>query len=229
MSSDERPDAPPNPYAPPASAPPVPARRAMGAGPTWVVDADRKIPPVCLKCGTTEGISRRQERFTVSPAARGVGVTGGAAGAVVANATRHDSDLLLPLIAVIGAVLGIVVWILNTTAKRVELALPLCAACSDRWKTGVVIRRWLLFALGVAAVCLIGGLASHSVPMGVAGGVALFVMIAVAIAAKLPARFVGVQRIEGRVATLTGVSLAAIALLEQGGPPKTKKAARRSG
>jgi hypothetical protein len=228
MSAEERRDPPPNPYAPPAAplAAPAPVPARGGAGATYVVDADRKIPPVCLKCGTTAGIVRRQENFAVSPAARGIGVGGGAVGAVVANATRHDSELMFPLLGFIGAVLAIVVWVLHTTAKRVHLALPLCAACNERWNAGRTIRRWLLVALGVATVCLILGLAFHSLPVGVAGAVALAVMIIVAIPAKLPARFVGVQRIDGTAATLTGVSPAAIALLEEGGPPK-KKAARR--
>ncbi len=213
----------PNPYAPPATAPAAPAPALARGASTYAVDVERKLPPVCLKCGATERITRREERFTVSPAARGIGASGGVIGAVVANATRHDTSLMLPLLVVIGVVLTIVVWVVNKAAKHVHLSLPLCASCDERWRAGVTIRRWLLSALAIAGVCLLLGLAAQSTPVAAAGGALLFVMIVVAFAVKLPLRFVTVQRVDGSLATLGGVSPAAIAALEQGGLPKKAK------
>jgi hypothetical protein len=166
---------------------------------------------------------RRTQQFTWSPVARGIGLSGGVVGAVIASTTRGNTDLLLPILAVVGVVLGIVVWVVNMSAKRASLELPLCTACEERWRAGVTVRRWLLAALAVAFIPLFYGLTTHTVIATAVGGGLLVVAIAAAFAAKLPGRFVVAQRIEGSLVTLTGVAPAAIAVLEQGGPPKKAK------
>ena len=116
-------------------------------------------------------------------------------------------------------------YVVDVDARKVELRLPLCRACNARWTKGVAIRRWLVAALLVASGLILAGVATKETALVVGGGAALAVFLGWAIAAKLPARFVGVQRIDGNRATLTGVAPAAVAVLDLGGPPRKAKKA----
>ena len=215
--SDDAPD----PYAPPkvveAQAAPLSTAGALA------IDVDRKIPRCCLKCAATKKVIRREEQFAVtSPAGRGLSYGGGAVGAAVAAAARHDSSLLVPLILGVVVVGGVLGWILHTSATRVHLSLPLCAPCDHRWTQGVAIRRAVVTMLAAIGAGAILGLAVHSKSLLIGLGVAFVVVLVVAIVAKLPQRFVGVLRLDGRFATLTNVSPEAIALIEKGLPKKQR-------
>jgi hypothetical protein len=204
---------PPNPYDPPNVQPAL--RTADASRGTLLVDVERKIPPSCLKCGAKEGIVRREQDFSVvSPTARGFGFAGGVAGASVASVLRHDSSLLVPVLTIGGALVAVFSWILHKTATRVHLALPLCGSCNKRWTQGETIRRGLVATLGGVAIALVIGFGTHSTPLLVGAGLALVAAFVVAIPAKLPQRFVGVERLDGRLATLTRVSPEAAVFIE---------------
>jgi hypothetical protein len=200
-----------NPYRPPHAAPTASDGSDDGASlyvmeqGLFVVDSEKKIPAVCLKCARTDDIERREQRFAIGTASTATGALGGILGASIANVVRNDRELLLPLVGVVLLVIVAVGAFVHLRSERVPLQLPLCGPCARAWERGVVLRTSLLAVFGAMAF---GGLLAFYLEatdaLIVLGG-AFVVWIIAAIAMKLPARFVTARKKTGTRVYLFGV------------------------
>jgi len=171
-----------------------------------VVDAEKRLPAICLKCGARKHIVRRNERLTAATSTQGLGAVGGVCGFMVARAMRDD-----PVVGalILGGTLAgsiVVSYIIHSRAPHVELALPLCATCNATWRVGLWVRRAVLGMVGAACVALGVGFFAHETAAYITGAVLLAGMIVVALAFRLRDRFVHAATIQGSRVVLRGVS-----------------------
>lgn len=163
----------------------------MREGDLLVVPVGARLPKVCLKCGARHDITRRKASFTIGTAAKAAGTASGVGGAVLAQALRGlDRTFAVLAFTGVAGMLGVIAWLAQRGAAKVELALPLCASCDAAWTEGEMLRTRFAWALGVSFALLAAGYALYSTPtLGVGG--ALFVLaLVMAIGARLPKRFV---------------------------------------
>lgn len=170
-----------------------------------VVDAGKKLPAVCLKCGAKKDIVRRKETLVAASASQGLGAVGGVCGVMAARAMRED-----PVAAafVVGACLAgslAVGIIVHRQSPKVELALPLCGACNAKWDQGITVRRAILAALCFAGVAFAYGFFAHDTTGYVVGGMAMGAIVIAALAFRLRDRFVYAFDIRGTTVSLRGV------------------------
>lgn len=170
-------------------------RREHGAKPQQqgdllVVPVGCRLPKLCLKCGTTEGVARRPKTYTVGTASSAAGGIGGVLGASLARSMRDEEPILLvAVVTVIIALVGAGAWLVQRAAKKVELEVPLCDACLSRAAEGELLRTRLLIGLGASFVVLGAGWALSSTPVLVGGGLLFAVALVATFAAKLPSYF----------------------------------------
>lgn len=180
-----------------------------------VVDAERRLPAICLKCGAKKHIVRRNEKLTAATASQGFGAVGGVCGVMVARTMREDP--VAGALVLAGAIVGSVIvgYVVHAHAPKVSLAIPLCRECNVRWQNGVSVRHVLLGLLAIAGVAFAYGFFGHDA-VGYVVGSALFVtMIIGAVAFRLRDRFVFAASIQGSRAVLKGVSDEARAAIER--------------
>ena len=179
-----------------------------------VVDAERGLPAICLKCGARKHIVRRSERLIAATASQGYGAIGGACGVMVARAMRDDP--MLGALVLGGSLVGAVVvgLVLQAHAPKVQLALPLCRECNERWRVGLRARYATLTALCAGGAALAYGFFAHDTMGYVFGGALWAAMIVIALAFRLRDRFVYASNIRGSHAVLKGVSEEARAAIE---------------
>jgi len=173
---------------------------------TLVVDADKRLPAICLKCGAHKHIVRRNERLVAATAAQGLGAVGGVCGVMVARAMREDP--VAGAFALAASLAGslVVGYVVHRQAPKVDLALPLCRACNERWTNGVSARRIMLAILCAAFAAFAYGFLARDVFGYVVGGVAMGVAVFVAIVARLRDRFIAATDIRGTRVVLSRVS-----------------------
>lgn len=136
----EEPKDEPNPYAPPADAPPEKRKKKKRKaraekpcemlGEVMLVPRDVELPLVCMKCGGDGGdVVHVKKKFQWTPQwARFLVMCGG-----------------------IGAIVMLV------TTKRAELMIPLCPLCAKRWQLATTL-------LIVAVVALVGSIFAIRLP-----------------------------------------------------------------
>ena len=185
---------------------------------------DERLPRVCFKCAATNDILRRPEVLTVaSQTARNMGMVGGAMGAVTASIMRNNKDLLLPLLGVLGVGIGIFAVYTNNTAQRVEVAIPLCPACDERWTKAKAARPFFLGAFIATALAVLLGMASENKPLLIGGGLLFFAVCIYAVVTKPAAAYVGATWAEGSRVILTMMNERAVSMIRNGEVPKRKK------
>lgn len=185
---------------------------------------DERLPRVCFKCAATNDILRRPEVLTVaSQTARNMGMAGGAMGAVTASIMRNNKDLLLPLLGVLGVGIGIFAVYTNNTAQRVEVAIPLCPACDERWTKAKAARPFFLGAFIATALAVLLGMASENKPLLIGGGLLFFAVCIYAVVTKPAAAYVGATWAEGSRVILTMMNERAVSMIRNGEVPKRKK------
>lgn len=142
------------------------------------------LPPVCCKCGTREGLQARFATLVwINPLAW-LGALGG----------------LLPLAILIAFL-----------QKRVQIHLPICARCNERWTYGTVFR-WLSFLAPFLLAPIIGGFlgffteSDEAFAIGILVGFVLLILMPL-LTVKLVSepRAVIAKRIDDHRALLKGV------------------------
>lgn len=187
-------------------------------------DLDERLPRICFKCASTNEIVRRPEVLTVtSQTARNMGMVGGAFGAITASVMRNNKELLLPLLGLLAVGVGIFAVYSHNTAQRVEVALPLCAACDRRWTKAKAARPFFLGAFIVSALGALLGMASENKSLLVAAGAIFFAVCIYAVITKPAAAYVGATWAEGSRVVLTMLSERAVSMIKNGEVPKRKK------
>lgn len=161
------------------------------------VPVGTRIPKVCLLCGATKGIVRRNQTYTVGSGGVAVGGVGGVLGAVFAQSMRGlDRGTVALAFAVLIGGGGAIAYLVDRFAKKVEVALPLCEACDGRWAEGVEKRRIVLAGLALFGVLVVVGYVIESVlTVGVGFGI-LAVLLLFAWSAGLRDRFVQVGSVK---------------------------------
>jgi hypothetical protein len=188
------------------------------------IHLDERLPRLCFKCASTDDIVRRPEILAVaSQSARNMGMVGGAIGAIAASVMRNNRALLLPLLGVLGVGIAIFSVYTSKTAQRVEVAIPLCQACDERWTKAKAARPFFLAALIASALGVLLGLASEKRELLIGGGVLFFGVGIYAILTKPAAAYVGATWAEGSCVVLTMLSERAVAMIRSGEVPKRKK------
>ncbi len=191
----------------------------------FLIDTEKKIPLVCLKCAERAGVERRETRLGVGQGGSAVGAAGGVFGAMIANVARHDPSLFLPLVLGVIAVVAVIAFVMHKNAKRVELSLPLCEHCRRAWDDGETFRGWLLAAITAAGAAVLVGKWAESTDVMIAGGVLFALALAVAIPLRLPKRFITVARLDGSRAYLMRVDAGVPAAIAA---RRAQRAARRA-
>ena len=171
--------------------------------------------PRSLKCGTRKDIVRRDERLVAATSSQGLGAVGGVIGVMVARAMRENPVAGACVLAASLAGSLAVGWVVHRRAPKVDLSIPLCRACSDRWNAGVNVRRAILAITCFAACAFAYGFFAHDTTAYVVGGVLLVAIFALALAFRLRDRFVFASAIRGSRAVLGGVSDEARAAIER--------------
>jgi hypothetical protein len=188
------------------------------------VDLEERLPRVCFKCAATHEIVRRPEVLTVtSQSARNMGMVGGAIGAGAASIMRNSKELLVPLLGVLAVGLVIFSVYTNKTARRVEVAIPLCVACDQRWSKAKGARPFFLVAFIASALAVLLGMASENKALLIGGGVLFFAVCIYAVVTKPAAAFVGATWAEGSRVVLAMVNERTVAMIRNGEVPKRKK------
>lgn len=165
-------------------------------GDLLVVPVGCRLPKLCLKCGTTDGVERRPKTYSVGTAGGAVGGIGGVLGASLARSMRDEEPIVLVgVVTVIIALVAAGAWLIQRAAKKVELEVPLCDACLARTAEGELLRTRLLVGLGASFVVLGAGWAMSSTPILVGGGLLFVVALVATFAAKLPSYFLAAPAI----------------------------------
>ncbi len=185
----------------------------MGTFGELVIDTEKRLPAICLKCGASKHIVRRNERLVAATATQGLGAVGGVCGVMVARAMREDP---VAGAVVLGCSLAgslAVGYVVHRQAPKADLAIPLCRDCNARWTQGVNVRRAILAIVCAAGVAFAYGFFARDTLGYVVGGALLAVMVIVALAFRLRDRFVFASAIQGTRVVLKGVSDEASKLL----------------
>jgi hypothetical protein len=190
-----------------------------------------RIPKVCLKCGATKEITRRDQDFVLGTAGA-MGASGGAVIGVAVAASlrsgplRDDPMLQVVIIVVVFAIaIGLALaW--NARQKRVTLALPLCPACNESWNDGLRIRKQLLVGIAAMGVLVLVGIATEAMLFMGLGMVVFLIVLAVAVGAKIPARMIQAEWAKEREVALKIDRAIADKVVEKARKREEKKLAR---
>jgi hypothetical protein len=156
------------------------------------------IPKVCLLCGATKDVVRRQQEYAVGTSyGPGVVVAGGAFGSMVARSVRGlDRGVAAMAVVALVAVVVIAAAAAHRAMPKVAVSLPLCRRCDGRWAEGESYRLWLLVAVGVFFALVVVGMALDSTLAMVGGLVVLVALLGGAFAAGLKERFLQIVRVD---------------------------------
>jgi hypothetical protein len=171
----------PNPYAAPSAQGPHGYGHSGGGGgaslrgDVLVVERNANLASVCMKCGTHDGIIRRQAKFSWSPTWARLSV----------------------IFCTIGGAIALAI-----TTKRAQLAVPLCVPCNARWSSavGALIAGIVLLVLGIFSFRL----SSEPAFGGIFFFVALAAFVGLAIGFVKP-RMLQVNKIDDAFIELKGV------------------------
>ncbi len=180
--------------------------RVWAEGSHLCVRLGAKIPSVCLKCGATGEIYRREHAFTWMPPEK----------------RRNTMAMRL----MFGALGGALMEAANAKHRRnATLSLPLCEACDLRWAQGkklavatlVLFLATFVFIIFAQSERLMGPIALLVLLFGSLGAILVVARLVV------PTRYVHAERIEEAHIVLRGVAPAAITEAVQLAGKKTKK------
>lgn len=194
----------------------------------FVVDLEKKIPPVCLKCAARDHVERRESRLAVGTGGQAVGALGGIVGAMIANVARNDPSLFLPLVLGALVLVAMIGLIAHYRTRRIDLALPLCSSCRAAWDDGERYRTGLLVGIALSVGLLIFGKWAEMSTAMIAGGGVFVLTLVVAIPLKLPKRFITAAREDGTRVFLVHVDPAVPSAIEARRVERAAKKATRS-
>ncbi len=201
----------------------LPARE----GELLVVPTGVTLPKVCLKCGGRHDIVRRKAPYTVGTAGRASAGVGGVIGVVFAQTMRGVDRVVAVLVfTVLIATASAVAWVMQRSATKVELALPLCASCDAAWTEGERQRTGILWGLGGSFVALAAGYALASTVLMAVGGLAFAIAIVVALVLQLPKRFVPALAVKPEAVRLKVAPAIADAVVERARRRAERRAAK---
>jgi hypothetical protein len=193
------------------------------------IDLDKPLPRVCFKCSVTSGITRRSEILAVtSNNARNMGMIGGAIGAGIASMLRKNNELVVPMLGVLAVGVALFTVYTTKTVRRVELAIPLCSPCDERWSKAKSAHPFFVAAFIGSALALLLGLVSESKGLMIAAGVLFFSVCVYAIVTKPVAAYVGAVPLDDSRIILTQVNERTVAMIRNGEVPKRKKKSKPS-
>ena len=193
----------PSPYAPP--------RAAIADSGTLAAKRNEPLPPVCLKCASRHEVVLRTKSLAVAARSRlfrlGLVLI---VGVIVATVRSHELRIYLFFgVAVAALIVG------RFAYPRVELGLPLCPHCEERWKTGVRWSKILRAAVFVSSVIMTAAtLAGVSVLIVLLFAVAVFGAAVGLASLRMRSRIVVIKELKGDVATLWLVHPDAVAVIE---------------
>ena len=201
----------PNPYRAPKSqeTPPQPTLRSRVPASAGNLELQRKLrePPVCLKCGATDKIERREETFQWS-------VRRGKSGA-----------FWFAIFGIFGMLLARFVHVDNDRAAT--LHLPLCKTCNSRWTIAKVL------STGAWGAAFVAFLMARRPDHGVAPYFVLFaalVAAAIAMSFELKRRSLRPLYIDDEIVVLEGgTPLSVERLAEARAAEKVKAAKKKKG
>lgn len=161
-----------------------PTSRARTESGSITIDAGARLPRICFKCGVTKAVKRRPRLF-------------------------H----WLPAVVYLTALLGLLPFLViaQHIRKTVTVAVPLCVACDEAWKTATRAVSVIMIGVAFAVVALLTTLFNDAMRAGIV--IALSSGVAIALAAQW---FVRGKRLTARsidddsVITLDGVCRAAV-------------------
>jgi hypothetical protein len=158
-------------------------------GELLVVPRGARIPKVCLKCGATRGVVRREQAYAVGALARSFPLAGGAVGAIVANIARNAfrgepglQALFLVGVLVVASIFALVV---DRTTTKITLALPFCAEHDARLSTALRIRNGVLATAGGAVLLGLAGMGLSLQPLILVAVALVVLAFGVALATKV--------------------------------------------
>lgn len=195
----------PSPYAPPRAESP-----AVGVVSVAIKDP---IPLVCLKCGATKDIAPRPETMTIVTrrtrlVALGLALVGGVVVATVQSLEVRIGVLVGVVVAARVMRMGV-----RPTLPKVDLGLPLCPSCNERWTIGM--RRRRIFR-ALTFVCLVLMLACMALAAPLVGLLFISSSMAFAIAnllVRIRSRVVVATALKDDVVTLSLVHPDAVAAI----------------
>lgn len=143
------------PYAPP--------RSDLATNATLDVDPKSPLPPVCLKCAAKTDVAPRNEALQVVTRrvrflALGIGAAAGLSMVVIESIQIRAAAIIFLFVAARG-----IQAILRRVFPKVELGLPLCRTCNERWTVGMR-RRKIYRALSFASASVMLGLFALGMP-----------------------------------------------------------------
>ena len=143
-----------------------------------MVRAGARIPKLCVKCGATKDVSRREQAFAVGTRGASAGAAGGVVGVMVANVVRNafrdEPGMQAAIIAAVFVVVCIGAVVVQRATPKVHLEVPLCGQHLAQLDAALQHRTWLLLALGLAGVLLVFAIAVSNVWLM---GLALVIML----------------------------------------------------
>jgi hypothetical protein len=159
---------------------------------------DGTIPKVCLLCGATKDVVRRNQEYAIGTSyGTGAGAAGGVAGAMVASSLRglDRGTAAMAVVALVAVVVAIAV-VANRATPKIAMSLPLCQRCDGRWAEGESYRLWVLVAIGLFFALVVVGMALESTPAMVGGLVVLVASLVGAYVLGLKDRFLQIARVD---------------------------------
>jgi hypothetical protein len=153
--------------------------RAYLDGTNLVLSTTASLPPVCVKCATADGVTRRHQKFRFTP----------------------PWVIALLMVCTLGAVIAMAV-----TTKRAELSLPICEPCNTRWGSAKWAFGLSIGGLIVAGA-LLGVMSDTSGPSVILFGLVVLAIVAVVVVGITitKPRTLQVKKIDKEMITLIGV------------------------
>jgi hypothetical protein len=200
-------------------------------GDVLVVPEGARIPKVCVRCGATTNIVRREQTYAMGSASTTPWL-GGAIGAGVAafarNVFRDRLGLQALFIVVVITAAIVFAVVVHKTARKITLSVPLCPEHDAAIERATRARIPVLGGIGLGLAIALAGMGVDS--MGtVLFGMALFgIVLVVALATRMKDAWIPVAGVkEDGVRLRVGVDLAK-SLASRAEKREAKRAAKQS-
>jgi hypothetical protein len=196
------------PYAPP--------RADVLANGTVDVDVTKPLPSVCLKCGGKKDVSPRPETLHILTARARVIVVVLVLFAIAAFTLFESLELRVAVFVGVVVAGRVVRMGAGPVMPKVDVGLPLCVSCDDRWTSGMKRRRvYRALILGLVALLLVSVALSESPVVGLLFFPPILGLVVANALLRLRSRLVVATALSGDVVTLSGVSAEAVAAIRE--------------
>jgi hypothetical protein len=181
------------------------------------VDVNRALPSVCLKCGATADVSPRPENLNVfSDRARVITIVV-VLGVIAAVCVFDSIELRVTILIALAIAVRLLFMALRPVLRKVDIRVPLCASCNDRWSSGIKRNRIYRALILFFCICMLLAIVMTGSPFAAVPFFPPVIALNIAnVVLRLRSRVVLATARAGDVVTLSGIAPDAVSAIRAG-------------